>query len=244
VFNLGIARLRTELQAGVTVVAEQYSQAPLQLHRPLYLENDAVPVVYFKTPSSGLLGGDEHKIEAAVGGHSQLELRTQAATVAYRGRSAQHTKIRIEPGGKLVFHPHLLILGTASNLTQRVSVHLFGDAELDYQEEWCVGRIAMGERWRFERFDYGIEVWHDDALKFRERWCINPASQPLQSPVICGDFTHFQTRLLFGQRRQIETNESDSAISAIKDWQRQWTLKRVFGQITRRSYRQEPNHSF
>ena len=198
--NIGIARLRTEHTKAGSIVREQFSKAPLQIHRPLYLTASAPPVVFIKTPSSGLLDGDEHLIELDIGEDSAIEVRTQACTLAYPGRSSQTLLIRIAKGGQLKFHPHLLILGCGAELKQRTSIFLQDDETLDYQEEWCAGRIAMKERWMFKSFDYQIEISRREELVFRERWCLTPAEQQLTDPGIAGDFTHFRTRYLFGKR--------------------------------------------
>jgi urease accessory protein UreH len=188
-----------------SIVSSQYSQAPLQLHRPLYLSPESPPVVYMKTPSSGLLHGDEHKIDVCLLEGAQLELRTQAATLVYPGASKQSFIASLGKASKLIFQPHSLILASQAELTQRVDIHLSEGATLIYQEDWCVGRIAMGERWQFKSFDYGLNIWQNDHLIYRERWILTPASQTLESPFICSKYTHFRTAFSFGER---ETPES------------------------------------
>ena len=232
--NLGLVRLRTERCAHGSVVKEQYSQSPLQAHRPLYLERGAPPVVFLKTPSSGLLEGDEHRIDISVGEGSALTLATQASTLAYPGSSRQTLTAHIHCGGFLKFHPHMLILGAESALRQRTVIHLEPGASLDYQEEWCAGRIAMGECWRFSTFDYAIEILQSDKLVYRERWLLDTSKQDLINPVICGRFTHFKTRFLFGTA--IEDSHSPSP-ACKSDYERQWTLKKESGRIMRSASR-------
>jgi urease accessory protein len=201
---VGIARLRCRFLSGRSVVTEQYCQAPLQIHRPLYLEGGAPPVVFIKTPSSGLLDGDEHDLDVEVDSGSCLELRTQACLLVYPGVSSQNTRIRVGSGGRLVYHPHLMILGAHSDLKQTVSIELEEGSALDYCEQWCAGRIAMNEIWQFARFDYCLRVSVQGRLVYRERWCLQPGSQPLTHSVICGQNTHFKTDFIFGQARQTE----------------------------------------
>ena len=232
--NLGIAKLRTEQRDGKTVVVDQYSQAPLQLHKPLLLSQSAPPVVYLKTPSSGLLEGDEHQIEIEVSKDSSIEMRTQACTLVYPGRSRQIVKLIVADGGRLVFHPHSLILASGCMLTQSVSIDLSRGAALDYQEEWCAGRIAMGEQWQFESFDYRIEILLDGKLSYRERWRMEPSNHPLESPVICGEFTHFRTRFVFEPKGN-QCGLLDAAPPLSKR-SKSWTMSRETGQILRTAY--------
>jgi urease accessory protein len=203
-----------------SIVSSQYSQAPLQLHRPLYLSPQSPPVVYMKTPSSGLLHGDEHKIDVCLLEGAQLELRTQAATLVYPGASKQSFKARLGKASKLKFQPHSLILATQAELTQRVDIHLSEGATLIYQEDWCAGRIAMGERWQFKMFDYGLNIWYEDQLIYRERWILTPASQPVESVFICSDYTHFRTAFTFGESAQSGTPEPARLPADLDDQER------------------------
>ena len=63
--------------AGWSVVTEQYSQAPLQLHRPLYLDAEIYPTVFLKTPSAGLLGGDKHSLSVHALENSTIKILNQ-----------------------------------------------------------------------------------------------------------------------------------------------------------------------
>ena len=204
---------------------------PLQIHRPLYLQVGAPPVVYLKTPSSGLLDGDEHQISLDIAAGSSLELRTQACMLVYPGTSRQLIEIRVGDGGKLVFHPHLMIMGAGSDLVQSVKIDLAEGASLDYCEQWCAGRIAMGEKWRFHKFDYRIHILSMGKLIYRERWCIKPAEHPLEHPLICGGFTHFRSRYQFGDvARDVPEVQAETS----KDW----TLLKESGRISKMAYSQ------
>src|SRR5579871_5177916 len=101
--NLGIAKLAVECNGESSIVREQYSQVPLQLHRPLYLDQANFPTVYLKSPSSGLLEGDEHNINVTIGDNARLELRTQAATLVYPGRSLVTVTVKVGAGGRLTY---------------------------------------------------------------------------------------------------------------------------------------------
>jgi len=196
--NLGVARLRVEAREGRSVVAEQYSQAPLQLHRPLYLEDPLCPVVYIKSPSAGLLAGDCHLLEIGVGEGSRLEMRTQAAILVYPGASEQKISIRVARGSSLVFIPHPLILAKGAELKQRIRIDLAPDSRLCFRDSFSAGRIAMGECWQFERFDNLLEIFVERLLVYRDRWVIEPGRRPLTHPAVCGEYTRFASTYCFG----------------------------------------------
>jgi urease accessory protein len=232
--NNGIARLRVEHDGYASTVVDQYSQTPLQLHRPLYLEDASYPTVYLKTPSSGLLGGDAHEIEVAVGANSRLELRTQAATLAYPGESSLDVKILISDGGKLVYLPHALILAEGAKLTQRVCINLEGSASIDYSDTWCAGRIAMHEQWKFDFYDYSLVIFQNDELAYRECWRIEPSFDNLSHAFMCGDYTHFASLYSFGPRAD---NPLDRPPPREWEIEESWFLTRDAGTVSRRCSR-------
>jgi urease accessory protein len=196
--NLGIAKLSVDFRGGISVVTHQYGQAPLQLHRPLYLEDHDYPTVYLRTPSAGLLGGDIHDLEVRVGKNSTLELCTQASTLIYPGKSQQSIKISVDEGGKLIYLPHSIILAAEAHFTQRVHIELAKGSFLQYRDIWSAGRIAMKEKWQFQYFSNLIEIMMEDQLVYREHWHLEPKKMSLTDPVLCGEHTEFSNIYHFG----------------------------------------------
>lgn len=196
--NLGIAKLNVDCRNGISVVTHQYGQAPLQLHRPLYLEDHDYPTVYLRTPSAGLLGGDIHDLEVRIGRDSTLELCTQASTLIYPGKSEQTIKISVDEGGKLIYLPHSIILASEAHFTQRVHIDLAKGSFLQYRDIWSAGRIAMKEKWQFQYFSNLIEITMEDQLVYREHWHLEPKKMPLTHPVLCGEHTEFTNIYHFG----------------------------------------------
>ncbi|HEY9679788.1 MAG TPA: urease accessory protein UreD [Drouetiella sp.] len=217
--NVGIARLSVEHRANRSVVVSQYSQAPLQLHTPLYLDGASHPTMFLRSPSAGFLDGDEHRLHVEILDGAALELRTQAAALIYPGHSEQHIAVNIACGGKLLFHPHPLILTNDADFVQRIRINLQGDAQLNFCDSWSCGRVAMDERWRFKRFDNQVEIYRDEKILYRERAVIEPAVQNTQSIVLCDRHNFFSTRFLIGaaksdcdsSRAQFEGKEIDDS---------------------------------
>jgi urease accessory protein len=196
--NLGIAKLSVDFRGNISVVTHQYGQAPLQLHRPLYLEEHDYPTVYLRTPSAGLLGGDVHDLEVRVGKNSTLELCTQASTLIYPGKSQQTIKISVDEGGKLIYLPHSMILAAEAHFTQRVHIELAKGSLLQYRDIWSAGRIAMKEKWQFQYFSNLIEIVVEGQLVYREHWHLEPKKMSLTNPVLCGEHTEFTNIYHFG----------------------------------------------
>lgn len=208
--NRGIVRIQIERRGDRSVVIDQYSQAPLQLSKPLYLDGADFPTMYLRSPSSGLLEGDVHEIDIQVGVNAQFELRTQGAALVYPGESRLQIEIRLNDHARFEYLPHPLILASEAKLDQSIQVRMSENSSLLFKESWVCGRIAMGEEWLFKQFDNLIEIFEADALAYRECWSIQPHRDQLTNPLICGSYKHFATTFDIGSHG---LNEADKNLS-------------------------------
>ena len=251
---IGLAELTVALLEGRSVVTEQYSQAPLQLHRPLYLDGDLYPTVFLKTPSSGLLGGDKHQLSVHACPASTIKILNQSATLVYPGASEQQIEIDIAGGATVLFEPCPLIFAAGANLTQTVRIEMAPTSRLSYTDEWSAGRIAMNERWQFERFDNTIEILVGGLLRYRERFILEPVKASPTEPVIGQHFTKFKSVYYFGPwldsdlppeyakqeylsdqslNQEYLNQETPSRDSAAQEHRLTWRLKRPWGTVDR-----------
>jgi urease accessory protein len=195
--NIGIAELDVVRDGERSIVARQFGRSPLQVHRPLYLDGAAHPTVYLRSPSSGLLDGDEHRINVAVSSGACLELRTQAACVVYPGASQQTLTVNVADNGKFVFRPHPFILHKGARLQQRVRINLSETSQLIFSDSWCAGRLAMEEAWQFDEFDNTVEIFLERKLIYRDRYQIRPSETNPTHRFICDDYRVFETLHLY-----------------------------------------------
>jgi len=191
--NLGLADLTVAMLDGRSIVTQQYSQAPLQLHRPLYVDGDDYPTVFLKTPSAGLLGGDKHQLRLYASRNATIKMLNQSATLVYPGPSEQDIEIYIEDGATVFFEPCPLILAAGASLVQTVRITMHPGSKLKYIDEWSAGRIAMNECFRFQRFDNTIEIWVGGALQYREHFVLEPLKNKPGSELICHHYTRFKS---------------------------------------------------
>lgn len=196
--NIGIAELDVVQSGERSVIARQFGQAPLQVHRPLYLEGASHPTVYLRSPSSGLLDGDQHRIAIVVGDGAALELRTQAACVVYPGAAEQTVKVQVGNEARFCFRPHPFILHKGAQLRQVVRIELRESSQLIFSDSWCVGRVAMEEAWAFQEFDNTVEIFVEGKLVYRDRYLIQPAKNDATHPFICAEYKYFETLHQFG----------------------------------------------
>ena len=223
--NRGIAHLQIERRGNRSVVVDQYSQAPLQLSKPLYLDGADFPTLFLRSPSSGLLADDLHEIVINVADHARLELRTQGATLVYPGSSCLRITIDLQGSGGLQFLPHPLILAKDAHLDQSIKVNMSHTSSLVLKESWVCGRVAMGEEWQFHRFDNLIEISEDDHLSYRECWSIAPESENLTHPIICGANKYFATLFDFADQHSAHPQSNSDTIT--------WSAERGRGRIER-----------
>ncbi|MBD2101208.1 urease accessory protein UreD [Leptolyngbya sp. FACHB-261] len=195
--NLGRSELVACDRAGRTVVTHQYSQAPLQLSAPLYLEPHR-PTLYLRNPNGGLLGGDVHQLSVVLEAGAQLELRTQSATRLHPGSSEQHQQIRLEDGASLTYCPHPLIPGQGAHYCQTTHIDLAPTACLFYSEVWASGRVAMGECWQFQGLESRLRIYRDGCPILWETQCLGPDLSLVQSLPSLGEAQAWGTLCCFG----------------------------------------------
>ena len=233
-----MARLSVQFDGSQSTVVDQFSQTPLQLHRPLYLEGSSHPTVYIVTPSSGLLGGDEHCINVIVEPRAQLDLRTQAATQVYPGSSLLQINLQVKDFARLVFLPHPIILGAQASLQQSVRIELGEGATISFADTWCAGRVGMQELFRFADYEYRLEIFQRSKLAYRESWRIAPEETTLKHPMLCGDYTHFASFYQFGERANFMERENFADLKSKSfETETTWALERDGNEIYRRAYR-------
>jgi urease accessory protein len=206
--NIGIAELDVVHDGERSIVAKQFGRAPLQVHRPLYLDGASHPTVFLRSPSSGLLDGDAHRITVRVDDGAMLELRTQAACVVYPGASEQMVNIEVGKNARFQFRPHPFILHKGARLRQHVRITLHSTSQLILSDSWCAGRLAMNEAWEFDEFDNCVEIFVEDKLIYRDRFFLRPSACCPAHPYVCEDFKSFETLHLFNDDASIANTDT------------------------------------
>lgn len=123
------ARVVVARRAGVNVVVELDSRAPVGL-RPLQSRDDRAPArVAIVQIAGGLAGGDDVRLDVQVGAGATLELVELSATLAHpvaAPRPAIHQAVRIHvgAGGRLQWLAEPLILSAGTRLARHVGLDL------------------------------------------------------------------------------------------------------------------------
>jgi len=154
------------------VLIEHRFRLPLQALGCMDLDGSGVATVMLLNPTGGLVGGDVVETSVVLGPGSRVCLSTPAASRVYRsaGLSAvQRFAAVLEGDSSLEYLPDHLIPSPGARLRQNTEITLAPEATLIGLEAWGVGRIARGERWRFDEIDSGLVVNDSRGTLLKER---------------------------------------------------------------------------
>lgn len=141
---------------GRTGIVERRQRFPLRMTVPLYLDAAApdLPFIYVQNPTGGLFPDDDLLISLELAPEARVHVTTQAATKAYAGDgpgARQRTRLRLEPGAYAEVIPDTLIPHAGANVDQQLDVELGEGAAVVSTELLGPGRIAVDERFAYER---------------------------------------------------------------------------------------------
>ena len=154
-----------------TVLAEHRFTLPLQALGSMELDDSGVVTVMLLNPTGGLFGGDVLETSVALASGSRVCLTTPAASRVYRSAGApavQEFTACLEGDASLEYMPDHTIPSPGARLRQRTEVTLASESTLIGLDAWAVGRIARGERWRFNELDMSFIVRDSRGLLLRE----------------------------------------------------------------------------
>ena len=165
-------RLAFERRGPRTVLTEHAFALPLQAFGAMDLDGSGVATVMLLNPTGGLVGGDVLETSVALGAGSRACLVTPAASRVYRSTGAfavSRFSAVLEGDAALEYVPDHVIPSPGARLRQTTDVTLSPESTLICLDAWAVGRIARGERWRFDVLDSAIAVRDRRGPLLRER---------------------------------------------------------------------------
>jgi urease accessory protein len=126
--------------------------SPLRLLNPRNTGTSAW--VYTATYGGGLLGGDAIELDVDVAQGASALLATQASTKVYRSAcgASQRLRARVSDDSLLVLLPDPVTAFAGSRYTQEQRIDLEPGGSLVLVDWVTAGRVAAGERWRFDGY--------------------------------------------------------------------------------------------
>ena len=170
--NRAVGRVALSVAAGSRGTHRQrvHEAGSLRVRFPNGTNGGALDAVIVNT-AGGMTGGDRFDIDISVGAGARLTATTAAAEKIYRSlgpNTRVGVKLKVGPGGALVWLPQETILFDQVRLERTIEVELARDASLILAEAVVFGRSAMGETVARGHFFDRWRVRVGGALAFAE----------------------------------------------------------------------------
>jgi urease accessory protein len=206
----GLLELRAAVDPrGRTYLAERRQRFPLRITVPMYLDSGdpGMAYCYVQNPTGGVFAGDRLIERLVVEPDARLHVTSQSATKLYRmdgGHAHQSVTCRVGAGAVLERVPDTLIPQAGSNYVQHTKVELEDDAVFVTAETVAPGRIAYGERFRYELLELRIEVRHGSRPLCIETLRLEPDRRPPECRGLLGSRDYVASLLVVAPGRDGE----------------------------------------
>jgi urease accessory protein len=176
--------IRVERRGTASILARARHEGPLVVQRPFYPEGSGVCHLYLLHPPGGIVPGDELAIDVAVGAGSAALVTTPAATKVYRsdGRIAsQRQVLSIAKGASLEWLPQETIVFDGARFDADTQIFLEEGAAFVGWDMQCLGRPAIGERFRTGRVRSRFALVREGVPLFLDRFICDGGSDVLSA---------------------------------------------------------------
>lgn len=195
--------LHFEFCGGQTILKRDVQKAPLMVIRPFRLPCGTL-MAFIVNPTGGVLGGDRAEIRVSVGPGAHVLLLTQSATRIQPSPAGvdavQDIGFVVASGGRLEYYPGRTLPYAGSRFAQTIRTEVESGGEFGLTETLAAGRVAMGERLKFERYRSNVEVWQAGRQLYLDRVDLQPGTQHLGAPGILGKHAYSASGVWVGTR--------------------------------------------
>lgn len=195
--NEGVLWLVLRRAGQRTVLHDCYFQVPLQVLRPLYLDEVGTAYVYLVSPCGGVVGGDTYNMTVVVEAGARACLTTPSATKLYAAPGAparQRLDLTLQAGAVLEYVPEQVIPFAQAAFHQYTGVRLGAGACLMFLEIVAPGRLARGEAFAYRDYDSSVRIENaHGGVLLRERTRLRPGWQRLDGPGLFEGFYYLGT---------------------------------------------------
>lgn len=193
----GTLRLYLRRTPQRAVLQECYSQVPLQVMRPLYLDDVGTAYLYLLSPCGGVVGGDAYQISVVAEAGARVCVTTPAATRLYATTGAlasQRFDITLHAGAVLEYMPAQTIPFAQAAFCQHMQVRLGAGACVMVSEVVAPGRVARGEVFAYHAYDASLHVTDaQERLLLYDHLRLRPGEQPLTAVGLFEGYHYFGT---------------------------------------------------
>lgn len=166
-----------------TVVQDCYFQVPLQMLRPLYLDDTGAAYVYVVSPCGGVVGGDTYTLSFVLEAGAHACVTTPSATKLYATTGAvarQRLTCTLQAGAILEYLPEQTIPFAHAAFQQEMDIRLGPEACLILADILAPGRLARGEAFAYREYASSLRVYNaQEQVCLWERMRLQPQQQRL-----------------------------------------------------------------
>lgn len=167
-----------------TVVQDCYFQVPLQMLRPLYLDDTGAAYIYVISPGGGVVGGDTYTLHFALEAGAHACVTTPSATKLYATTGAvarQRITCTLQAGAILEYLPEQTIPFAQAAFQQDMDIRLGPGACLVWADILAPGRLARGEAFAYREYAASLRVYNAQGhVCLWERMRLQPQQRQLE----------------------------------------------------------------
>ena len=159
--NAGLLQLVLRSVGTRTVIADCYAHVPLQVLRPVYLDDSGTAYIYLLNPGGGVVGGDTYTMQITLEAAARAYLTTPSATRIYAAPempAQQHIDITLEAGAVLTYLPEQTIPFAEAAFHQHLDIRLGPGASVFLGDIVAPGRLARGEKFAYREYCSRIRI--------------------------------------------------------------------------------------
>jgi urease accessory protein len=221
--SMGLLDLRLERRrGGVTRIVRRAQRFPLHLTAPLYLDplEPGLPFLYVQNPSGGVFSGDRLCIRVEAGPGARVHLTTPSATRLLRmdaDGARQDVELTLERDAYIEILPEPVIPQAGTRFEQRLEAELAPGAALIAAETIAPGRLALGERFAFDRLLFSTRVTMGGRELCADTFLLEPRRRSPAARGLLGGFPYFATLLAVAPERSELVERVASAVVDMPD---------------------------
>lgn len=211
-------------RTGRTYLAGHRQRFPLRITVPMYLDpgDRGMAYCYVQNPTGGVFAGDRLVERLEVDSGARLHVTSQSATKLYRmegGCALQEVLCRVAAGGVLERVPDPLIPQAGSRYVQHTLVEVAGGSVFVSADTVAPGRIAYGERFRYELVELRTEVHHGSRPLCVETLRLEPGRTAPTRPGLLGASDYVASLLVVAPDRDGErlAAQIDAVMAGVRD---------------------------
>lgn len=190
---------------GKTNIENCFYTSPLKIGTPKS-EDDRSKFVLMMA-SSGVLKGDSFNYDITCGADTKSILLEQSYTKIFDtgdGCANKTMNIHINSNVSLYYRPCPVIPFENSSYKSVTNIYCQINSEILWTDIFSIGRVGMGERFMFNRYQSKVNLYVDNKIAFLDHAKYEPEKNDLTNMIFFGQYTHTGTLYYYGAEDKIQ----------------------------------------